>query len=203
MFLTGPLYYLEVTFVAILVNVVPAFAPPTWLVLALYKINHPYLNLLALAFAGVVGSVIGRFVMYKYSEALGKYVPKKEVENLRYFRKFVGETKPRVFIETFLFSLSPFPSNFLFIAFGMSEVNLQPVLVGFFLGRLLSYSLLIQASFSSFGYLSGYIGSDTATLAADLIGLVFAVIVIFIRWKKVYLRAHEWKEKFLKRLKKD
>lgn len=202
MFLTGPLYYLEITLVSIFVNVVPAFAPPTWLVLALYKINHPYLNLLALALAGVVGSVIGRYIMYKYSEVLGKYVPKKNAENLHYFRKFVGESNNRVFIETFLFSLSPFPSNFLFIAFGMSEVNLQPVLVGFFLGRLLSYSLLIQASFSSYSYFAGYIGNGTATLAADLIGLVFAVIVIFIRWKGVYLRAHEWKEKFLKRLKK-
>lgn len=42
--------YLEATFLAFLVNVIPAFAPPTWIVLSLYKINNPQFNSVALAF---------------------------------------------------------------------------------------------------------------------------------------------------------
>lgn len=190
--------YLAVTITSIIVNVVPAFAPPTWLVLSLYKINHPQIDLLALAFFGVVGSVIGRYVMYRYSELFGKYIPKKEVENLRYFRKFIGETNPRVFIETLVFSMSPLPSNFLFIAFGLSEVNIQPVLVGFFLGRLLSYTFLIQASFKSFTYFSNYFGAGETRIIIDLLGVLFAVIVIFIRWKKVYISTEGVKKKLSK-----
>jgi len=191
--ITSLLTYLSVAVTTIVVNVVPALAPPTWLVLALYKINHPYLDILGLAIFGVIGSVVGRYLMYKYSQFFGKYVPKKEVDNLRYFRKFVGETDPRVFIETFLFSLSPLPSNFLFISFGLSSINITPVLFGFALGRLLSYTFLIDASFRSFAYLSASFGGTEVRIAADVLGLLFAIAIIFIRWKKVYISAHGWK----------
>lgn len=190
--------YIEVLLTSIAVNVVPALAPPTWLVLSLFKINRPEFNLILLALVGVIGSVIGRYVMYKYSQYFGKYVPKKEAENLHYFRKFIGETKPRVFIETFLFSLSPLPSNFLFISFGLSGVDLEPVLIGFFLGRLLSYSLLIYASFRFFTYFSIFVSASQLRIAVDILGALFAVAIIFIRWKNIYFKAHEWRRKLEK-----
>ena len=195
MLFTNVFSYIIVMLYSIFVNVVPAFAPPTWLVLSLYKINRPQLDIIELALFGVIGSVIGRYVMYKYSQFFGKYIPKKGAENLRYFRKFVGETDPRIFLETFLFSLSPFPSNFLFIAFGLSSVNITPVIVGFFLGRLLSYTFLIDASFRSYSYLSASFGSNEIRIAADVLGVIFAIAVIFIRWKKVYISSHDFKEK--------
>ena len=188
---------LSIIVTSIIVNVVPAFAPPTWLVLSLYKINHPYINLLSLAILGVVGSVIGRYIMYRYSELFGKYVPKKQADNLKYFKKLVGGNDLEVFFGALLYSLSPLPSNFLFISFGLSEMKATPVFLGFALGRLVSYTFLIDASFRSFSYFSVFFGVNELRYAIDILGVVFAVFIIFVRWKNVYARSHELKKKLI------
>ena len=179
-------HYLYVTLFSFIVNVIPAFVPPTWTILSLYKINNPAISTLALAFFGVLGSIAGRYVMYRYSHFFGRYVPKKDAENLSYFRKLVGDKGFGLFFGTFLYSLSPLPSNFLFIAFGLSGVNIPLVLLGFALGRFLSYSLLIGASFSSFSILSGILGIKHLKYIVDVLGVIFAISIIFIKWKKVY-----------------
>lgn len=187
--------YLQLAFISSIINAIPAFMPPTWLVLSMYKVNHPALNVIAIALFGVIGSVIGRYVMYKYSKLFGKYVPKKQAINLSYFRKFVGKGELKLYLGTFIYSLSPLPSNFLFIAFGLSGVNLVPVLLGFCLGRLLSYILLVSASFRTFSYFSLFIDTKEARIITDLLGIAFAVLVIFINWEKVYLRTNKLKKK--------
>ncbi len=44
------LMYLEVAFTTFVVNIVPIFAPPTWIVLCLFKVNRLELNTLWVAF---------------------------------------------------------------------------------------------------------------------------------------------------------
>lgn len=182
--------YLGATFLALLVNVIPAFAPPTWIVLSLYKINNPQLNSLALAFFGVIGSVAGRFVMYLYSRALGGYIPQKYADNLNYFRKFIGENKLGIFLGTLIYSLGPFPSSFLFIAFGVSSAEVLPVLAGFALGRTISYASLVYASFKAFVFFEIF-GVENVRYVTDVLGILAAVSIIFIDWRKVIEKKKE------------
>lgn len=186
----GVLGYLEATVLVFLVNVIPAFAPPTWIVLSLYKINNPQCNSLVLAFFGVIGSVAGRFVMYRYSRAVGGYIPQKYADNLSYFRKFIGEKKLGLFFGTLIYSLGPFPSNFLFIAFGVSSAEVLPVLGGFALGRAISYASLVYASFRVFVFFE-FFGVENVRYVADLLGIVAAVSIIFINWRRVVERKKE------------
>ncbi len=177
------LTYVEVIFAAFVVNIIPAFAPPTWIVLCMIKINRPELDSLWLAFFGVVGSVAGRLVMYRYSAVLGHHVPRKQAENLRYFRKLVEGRKLGPFIGTFLYSLGPFPSNFLFIGSGISGVNLLPVIAGFALGRFISYTLLVYGSSLAYTYAAGF-GIPNLRYVSDVIGLLSVASLMFIDWKK-------------------
>jgi membrane protein YqaA with SNARE-associated domain len=181
--------YLEVTFVAFLVNVVPAFVPPTWIVLCIFAINNPHLSSLSLAFSGVIGSVAGRFVMYLYSKQLGKYIPHKYAENLEYFKKFIEERKLGLFLGTLLYSLSPLPSNFLFLAFGLSRVELLPVIAGFAIARIISYSSVVYLSTKAFAHLT-FLGIENVRRIADLLGLLAGVSVIFIDWRKLGGHTH-------------
>lgn len=182
--------YLEATFLVLLVNVIPALAPPTWIVLSLYKINNPQLNSLALALVGVIGSVSGRFVMYLYSKALGRFIPQKYAGNLNYFKKFVEERKLGIFLGTLIYSLVPLPSNLLFIAFGASSVKVLPVLAGFALGRAISYTSIVYASFRAFVFLESF-GIENLRYLADLLGILAAVAMIFIDWRKVFEKRKE------------
>jgi len=185
--------YVEVTLIAFLVNVIPAFAPPTWIVLSLYEINNPQLNSLALAFFGVVGSVAGRFVMYLYSKALGKHIPQKHADNLDYFRRLIGDKKLGLFFGTFIYSLGPLPSNFLFIASGISGMEILPVIAGFALGRVISYASLAYASSKAFVFFK-FLGVENVRHAADLLGIVGAVSIVFIDWRKVHEKTKRRKD---------
>ncbi len=178
--------YAALTAVIILINVVPALAPPSWLVLSLYKINNPGQDVLTIALVGVIGSVLGRYVMYKYSSVFGNFLPAKYSRNIHMFKNVIDGGNFGPFMTSLLFSLGPLPSNFLFISSGMSGVKLPPLLAGFALGRFASYTFFVFAAFHALRFFS-FLGIDL-TLASDLIGILATVTVVLIDWKKFLKR---------------
>ena len=177
------LSYVWVTFGTFLINIVPAFAPPSWLFLSIHKIGNPQQSVFLIAALGVLGSVLGWAVMYFYSSKLRRFLPKKYLRNADYFRKFAEKQKLGFFAASFLFSLGPLPSNFIFISSGISKIKLLPVLAGFALGRFISYSILVYASFGVMRFFQGF-GVDVKFLA-DIIGILATVSIFFIDWKKL------------------
>jgi len=178
------LNYLEIILMSFAVNAVPALAPPTWLVLTLYHMGHPFLETPFVALAGVAGSVGGRLIMYCYSRVFGKYIPNRYAENLKTFRSFIEERKWGLFFGTVLYSLSPLPSNFLFIASGIARTDLLPMLGGFALARMISYVILIYTSMGVFSVLTMF-GGPYVKDVVNVLGVIAGVSVIFIDWKKL------------------
>ena len=190
MVLTNLLDYIQITILSYFVNLVPIFAPSTWIVLSLFKINNPHISTITIAVFGVIGSVSGRYTMYLYSKVLGKYIPKKYKTSTKFFRKLVEEHKLGLLIGTFIYTLTPLPTNFLFIASGISNIKIRPILSGFAVGRLLSYVLLVSISYKLFS-LTKFFNTDTTRFLADLIGIFLTLIVIFIDWKKLYFKTRK------------
>lgn len=178
------LNYVEVILLAFLANVVPAFVPPTWMVLSLYHIDHPFLNTPIVVFLGVVGSVGGRFVMYYYSRLLGRYVPNKYAENLKSFRSLFEKRKFGLFIGSFIYSIGPLPSNILFIASGIARTEILPILGGFAFARGVSYLLLISASLRVFSFLE-VLGVPYVKDIINVLGIVAGIAVALVDWKKL------------------
>jgi hypothetical protein len=58
-----------VVFAAVYVlNIIPAFAPPTWMLLSLIGFNHPQLNLLMLALIASMAATLGRITLAGLSQ---------------------------------------------------------------------------------------------------------------------------------------
>src|SRR5829696_5132555 len=111
-----------------LINLVPAFMPPTWSILAFFLI-HFDLPLLPLALGGAVAATSGRLVLALGARHLGpRVVP---ADWLRTHQRWVG---PAVL----LYSFGPIPSNQLFIAAGLGQLDLRVVAGAFFIGRVIS-----------------------------------------------------------------
>ncbi len=176
--------YLFATFSAFVANTIPAFAPPTWIVLSLFKISHPELNSLILASLGVVGSVTGRFAMYLYSKALGRYIPQRYMGNINYFKKVIEKKRRGLFLGSFAYSLSPLPSNFLFIGSGLSGIKVLRMLAGFSVGRVISYALLVHGFYKTFSLIEVF-GTGNVLLFGNLLGIGLAASMIFIDMKKI------------------
>lgn len=178
--------YLSLALTVFIINVIPAFMPPTWVVLALAKINDSSFDPFLLTLVGAISSTGGRAVLAFYSSFFRKFFTKELEAHAEGIKKFFEKKEKELFAGTFLYSLSPFPSNLVFIANGLTQVNFKPVFGGFFLGRLVSYFALIIFSQNIFVLLNGYFKNETlVNYLFDALGIIAAFSILLIDWKKL------------------
>ncbi|WP_010408629.1 hypothetical protein [Citromicrobium sp. JLT1363] len=123
------------------VNMLPAFGPPTWSIIALYAFNSD-LSLAALVGTGALAAASGRFLLGHATRALGtRFLPAKTKANLAAARRALEERRRGGLLALGLFALSPVPSAQLFEAAGLARLPLLPFTAAFFAGRIVSYSI--------------------------------------------------------------
>jgi len=170
-----------------LINVIPAFMPPTWMLLSLFATLYgvPIADLVVI---GAVASTSGRYVLAKASGPLGdRFLPRKQKKSIKYLKNFLsGEPWTTTGLVSFLYSLSPLPSNTMFIVTGAARISLLPVIGGFFIGRLISYAVLTSIAMnvvSAEHLLNPFL--NPAYLVMDIIGLAAAVGLLLMDWKQL------------------
>jgi uncharacterized membrane protein YdjX (TVP38/TMEM64 family) len=185
--------YVQLALTVFAINVIPAFMPPTWVVLALAKVNDPSFDPLTLTLVGAFSSTLGRGALTLLSTFFRRFFSKELALHADKIREFFAKKGAQLFAGTFAYSLSPFPSNLIFIANGLTEVDWKPVFSGFFLGRLVSYFALIFFAGHIFGLLNSYFNNGQyVTYLFDALGILAAFSVLFVHWEK-YL-GKNWKE---------
>ena len=133
---------LLILFVVIfLLNVVPAFAPPTWMVFSFLGFRLPTHMDWSFALVGALAAAMGRSLLGKLSRIiirnhwLGE-AAKQSINSL----KLELEKRPNLTFGLFLFyAFTPLPSNYLFIAYGLTTMPLFRLVAPFFIGRFVSY----------------------------------------------------------------
>lgn len=187
---TAAWHYLTVLLVVFLINVLPAFAPPTWVVLVLFKLNW-HLNPAALVILGAVAAAGGRFCLASATGHLrGRLNPKRR-ESLETLKDYLTGHRGRSALGLALFIVSPLPSAQLFEAAGLLAVPLLPVTAVFFAGRLVSYSLYIGAATVAEHSLGPTLVSTLTSPAGIIVQvlLVLAVVLLAtIDWTKLIRR---------------
>ncbi|MEU0869538.1 hypothetical protein [Nocardia brasiliensis] len=139
------LYYLAVVAVVILVNLLPAFGPPTALVVVLFRL-HWQLNPVALVIVGAVSSGLGRYLLAVVTGRIRAHLGPRRKVGLRAAHDYLTGNRGRSLTGLGVFLVSPLPSAQLFEAAGLVGVRLLPVTVAHVLGRLVSYSLYMAAT---------------------------------------------------------
>ena len=128
-------------------NVVPAFAPPTWTALSFIAVSYQ-VNLILLVTVGAAAATAGRLTLAKLSKVVvrQKLLSKRTRENVDEIKVRL-ERRPKLTFGIFLlYAFSPFPSNNLFIAYGLTGLDLRVVAIPFLIGRLCSYSFWAATS---------------------------------------------------------
>jgi hypothetical protein len=131
-----------------LLNVIPAFAPPTWMAMSYIGLKYPGMNLFALAPVGALAATLGRLALAKMSRLLirQKLLSDATRENVDSIRTAI-EGRRKVTFGLFLFyAFSPLPSNNLFIAYGLTSLGWRFIAVPFFFGRLVSYAFWLKTA---------------------------------------------------------
>ena len=134
--------------VVFVLNVLPAFAPPTWTTMSFVGFALPNVDFVLFAVVAAIAATSGRIVLAKLSRALVRQrLLSAETQHNVDTIKLGIEGRPTVAFGTFLgFALSPLPSNYLFIAYGLTALPIAFLAIPFFVGRLASYAFWITTA---------------------------------------------------------
>ena len=181
----GPLAVLFV--VVFFLNVIPAFAPPTWLVFSYIGLQFPLVGVLELAVVGALAATLGRLTLAVFSRVVirRKFLSEASRRNVDAIRKGLEGRRKLTAGALLLYAFSPFPSNYLFIAYGLTTLDLHLIAVPFFLGRSISYSIWKVTSSALARRLSVELGESWPYLGAYFVLSQFAFLALVYLFTKV------------------
>jgi hypothetical protein len=160
--------------------------PPSWIILSSFHVAEPKLSILTLTITGATGSLFGRIILMQISTKFRVFIRKEKISSLDHLHTFFRKKRYGYFLASFLYSLSPLPSNAMFITYGIMKARSIGIISGFWMGRALIYYIMISTSnvilrpfmelFSS--YLIGIV-------VIDIIGMLSVVVFTSINWLKL------------------
>jgi hypothetical protein len=183
--------WLFVFVAALLLNVVPAFMPPTWSLLAYIHLESG-LPIVGLAIVGGLGAMSGRFLLAMGSRVFGtRFVPRTSLENISHLATTLESRKGLSLSMFALFSIGPIPSNHLFIAAGIARIRLLFPLIAFGVVRTLSYVIWVTltdtAARSLRDVLSPSLGGWIGAVA-QIGGFALLIVIFRTDWARIVQR---------------
>ena len=177
-----------------ILNTVPAFAPPTWMVLSFFGFNHPQFNFLSLALAAAFAATLGRITLASLSQFIirNKLLNTKSKENIDVLKDALELRKKQTMGALLVYSFTPLPSNYLFIAYGLTTLPIKLIAVPFFIGRMVSYAgwiFLGQETYKSLDIDAGHVGGYLSVYFI-LTQIGFLLLIYFftkVDWRAVLI----------------
>ena len=180
--------YFGIFLLLIGINAAPILMPPTWIVLSSFFALDSSLDPLLLALVGATGATVGRLILKNLSGFFRRFVGKEQKSNLDAIGNFLNRKKFGYVLTSFLFAATPLPSNMLFVAYGMMRAKSIGLYFGFWVGRLLSYYIMITiSSVVLTPFLELFEDKIIGILVADIVGIGVVVIFTCINWQTLLL----------------
>jgi membrane protein DedA with SNARE-associated domain len=182
---------LAVFLVVYLLNLIPAFAPPTWMVFSFIGLRHPELNMPELALVGALAATLGRATLAKLARVIvrNRFLSRRSRENIDSIKVRLEERPKLTFSVFLIYAFGPLPSNYLFIAYGLTTMDLSRIAIPFFLGRAVSYSF--------WGLASSFVGRRASRAIAahplSYLSVYFVVTQIFLLYLVYLFTRVDWR----------
>jgi hypothetical protein len=182
-----PWQYLLVAALVFVVNLLPAFGPPTSAVLVSLTLSFDLASA-PLIITGAVAAASGRLALATAARRLRPRLSDQRRASLAAAEGYLVANRARAIVGLGLFALSPVPSGQLFTAAGLMEVRLVPLTVAFFAGRLVSYTIYVTGAAAikeSFG--GAVVDSLTSPIgiAVQVVALAALVALLRVDWTRV------------------
>lgn len=179
--------------IALLINVVPAFMPPTWSVLAIFHVTaDPPLLLLTVGGAGA--STLGRAGLTLLCRRFRGALPERDRHNAEALSGFLDRHRRWRDLIVFGYCLGPFPSNPLFIAAGVGRMPLLPIMLAFFISRAVADTVWVWTAGRVSDNLGGvFLNQLTSwqSIVAQVAAIAGIVLLLRLPWARWFGLARE------------
>ncbi len=183
------------------VDVVPLPLPPAFTIMIVLQLVF-HLNIWAVIFIGVGGSVAGRYVLTLYIPLVsGKIFKPSKNEDVQYLGKKLKQKGWQSQLAILIYSLLPLPTTPLFIAGGMAQMKPYYIIPAFCVGKFTSDMVAVllgkYAAENTEMVVHGMI--NWQSIVGFSIGLLLICSLLFIDWRtllqkrKFSLRFNIWK----------
>jgi membrane protein YqaA with SNARE-associated domain len=194
-------HYLLVFLGAFLFDVFPFPLPPAFIIMLFFQIIYD-LNFWLVILFGVIGSIIGRYILMLYIPQIADRIfkPSKN-EDIQFLGKVLKEKGWKSQIIIIAYSLLPLPTTPLFIAAGIGKVKPLYIIPAFFIGKFTSdafYVFFGKYETEQFEEIISGITSFQSFLSLSFgFFLIFAILFIdwrsLIQFKKLKINFNIWK----------
>lgn len=170
--------------ITLIINIVPAFMPPTWSVLAVFHVTAAP-PLLLLTIGGAAMSALGRATLSLLSRRFRGLLPESDRKNAAALGQFINRHRRWREPIVFGYCLGPFPSNPIFIAAGVGDVPLLPVTAAFFLSRAIADTFWVWTAGHVANGLGGVFTEQLTSwqaIALQVVAIALIVLVFRLPW---------------------
>lgn len=176
------------------INVIPAFMPPTWTILAFFVTKYD-LQILPVVLIGASFATLGRIILAELSGTFfRRFLPKNLKENYASIGAYLNKNNKITIPLVVAYAFLPIPSNNIFIAAGLAKMRLRLLAASFFAGRLISYTFWVSLTDRLSDNLPDLFSrhyAKTGSIIVEIIGLILIYLLGKIAWKKILKRVNK------------
>ncbi len=178
------LQYFWVFIGTFLCDVIPLPLPPAFTVMVFFQIKFD-LNIWLVIVTGVIGSVLGRYVLYLYIPKISeKYFNEAKNNEVKFLGKKLRERGIKGSLFVLLYSLLPLPTTPLFIAAGIIKLKPINIFLPFLIGKFISDSLSVilgkYAAVNAGELFHGLV--SWKSISGFLVFLILLFMFVFVDW---------------------
>lgn len=174
-------------------NIIPAFMPPTWTVLAFFVAKY-HLDLVPVVIIGATCATLGRVILATISRTVfRKFLPQDLKTNYATIGTYLNRNKKITVPLVIAYAFLPIPSNDVFIAAGLARVRIGLLAGSFFIGRLISYTFWVSVTRRLSDNLIDIFSNHYArggSIVVEIVGLLLLFFLGKIAWKKILKKAN-------------
>lgn len=177
--------YLFVFLGALLFDVVPFPFLPAFTVMIYLQI-HYHLEVWAVLFLGVAGSILGRYLLTLYIPLLsGRFFNSSKNEDVQFLGEHLKSKGWQSQAVIVAYSLLPLPTTPLFVAAGMARIRPLYIIPAFFVGKLSSDSVAVAMGKYASQNLSNLRSAALSWQSIAGLGtsLLLLLALLFIDWR--------------------
>jgi len=168
-------------------DVVPIPFPPAFTIMVFLQIIFG-LDIWWVIVIGVIGSILGRYVLTLYIPFLaGRIFKRSKNEDVEFLGEIMKEKGWKSQVVIIAYSLLPLPTTPLFLAAGMAKIRPLYIIPAFFIGKFTSDTITVHL---------GKYASDNAknimqvamswkSITSLVVGLILLSALLFIDWRSL------------------